>query len=150
MPVEEEQGDESLLQSFANSVSALTAGFSRRLKGRFGRRGGSQSLNPNVESQTPELSQAEKIRRMSKPEMSDVGQQDVTDGTYGPGRTISKRRNPYHRIIDNYFRQKMDKKKANLRERIMRRVFTKKQGEAVQDLQKVQNTPNARRNREAK
>lgn len=151
MSAQEEQDEEkSALDTFKNSISSLTAGFSRRLQGRIGKKGGSQSLNPNIESQTPNLSQAEKIRRMSKPEMSDVGQQDVTDGTYGQGRIKSKRKNPYHRIIDNFFRQKMDKRKASLRERIMRRVFTKTQGEAVADLQKVQNAPNPRRKHEAK
>ena len=147
---DEQKEEKSLLENFKNSISSLTAGFSRRLAGRIGKKGGSQSLNPNVESQTPDLTQKEKLRRMSKPEMSDIGQQDITEGTYGPGRTISKRRNPYHRIIDNYFRQKLDKRKVNLRERIMRRVFTKTQGEAVKDLQEVKDAPNVRRNREAK
>lgn len=139
-PVEEQQ-ERSIMEGFKNSISSLTAGFSRRLKGRFGKKGGSQSLEPNIESQTPELSQKEKIRRMSKPEMSEIGEQTVTGGQYGIGRVKSKRKNPYHRLIDNYFRQKMDIKKSNLRERIMRRVFTKTQGEAVKDLQKVKNAP---------
>lgn len=139
-PVEEQQ-EQNIMEGFKNSISSLTAGFSRRLKGRFGKKGGSQSLEPNVESQTPELSQKEKIRRMSKPEMSEIGEQTVTGGQYGIGRVKSKRKNPYHRLIDNYFRQKMDIKKSNLRERIMRRVFTKTQGEAVKDLQKVKNAP---------
>lgn len=139
-PVEEQQ-EQNIMEGFKNSISSLTAGFSRRLKGRFGKKGGSQSLEPNIESQTPELSQKEKIRRMSKPEMSEIGEQTVVDGQYGIGRVKSKRKNPYHRLIDNYFRQKMDIKKSNLRERIMRRVFTKTQGEAVKDLQKVKNAP---------
>ena len=139
-PVEEQQ-EQNIMEGFKNSISSLTAGFSRRLKGRFGKKGGSQSLEPNVESQTPELSQKEKIRRMSKPEMSEIGEQTVVDGQYGIGRVKSKRKNPYHRLIDNYFRQKMDIRKSNLRERIMRRVFTKTQGEAVKDLQKVKNAP---------
>lgn len=139
-PVEEQQ-ERNIMEGFKNSISSLTAGFSRRLKGRFGKKGGSQSLEPNIESQTPELSQKEKIRRMSKPEMSEVGEQTVTGGQYGIGRVKSKRKNPYHRLIDNYFRQKIDIRKSNLRERIMRRVFTKTQGEAVKDLQKVKNAP---------
>ena len=139
-PVEEQQ-EQNIMEGFKNSISSLTAGFSRRLKGRFGKKGGSQSLEPNIESQTPELSQKEKIRRMSKPEMSEIGEQTVVDGQYGIGRVKSKRKNPYHRLIDNYFRQKMDIRKSNLRERIMRRVFTKTQGEAVKDLQKVKNAP---------
>ena len=123
-----------MLDSFLNSISSLTENFSRKLSGRLGKQGGSQSLSPNVESQTPDLTQKQKIERMSKP---DLGEQEVTGGTYGVGKIKSKRKNAYHRIIDNYFRQKIDKRKSNLRERIMRRVFTKKQGDAVLDLQKV-------------
>lgn len=123
-----------MFDGFLNSISSLTENFSRKLSGRLGKQGGSQSLSPNIESQTPDLTQKQKIERMSKP---DLGEQEVTGGTYGIGRVKSKRKNVYHRIIDNYFRQKIDKRKSNLRERIMRRVFTKKQGDAVLDLQKV-------------
>lgn len=133
-PIESEKNFKAF-DSFLNSLSSLTANFSRKLSGRLGKQGGSQSLSPNVESQTPDLTQKQKIERMSKP---DLGEQDVTSGVYGVGKIRSKRKNPYHRIIDNYFRQKLDTRKSNLRERIMRRVFTKKQGEAVLDLQKVQ------------
>ena len=132
-PIESEKNFKAF-DSFLNSLSSLTANFSRKLSGRLGKQGGSQSLSPNVESQTPDLTQKQKIERMSKP---DLGEQDITSGAYGIGKIRSKRKNPYHRIIDNYFRQKLDTRKSNLRERIMRRVFTKKQGEAVLDLQKV-------------
>lgn len=123
-------------KGFINSISSLTKGFSRRLSGRSGKKGGSQTLNPNAESQTPDLTEKQKIERMSKP---DLGEQTITGGTYGTGKIRSKRKNPYHRIIDNYFRQKLDVKKSNLRERILRRLFTQKQGEAVLELQKVRN-----------
>lgn len=132
-PIDDEKNF-SAFDSFLNSISSLTANFNRRLSGRIGKHGGSKSLSPNVESETPDLTSKQKIERMSKPQL---GEQDVTGGDYGVGKIKSKRKNPYHRIIDNYFRQKLDKRKSNLRERIMRRVFTQKQGEAVKALQKV-------------
>lgn len=136
-----------MFDSFLNSLSSLTANFNRRLKGRVGKHGGSQSLTPNVESQTPDLTQKQKIERMHKSyknESDEGGDSEVSvpeaiQTQLGAGRIRSKRKNAYHRIIDNYFRQKMDKTKSNIRERIMRRVFTQTQGEAVKALQKVRN-----------
>lgn len=134
-----------MFDSFLNSLSSLTANFNRRLKGRIGKHGGSQSLTPNIESQTPDLTQKQKIERMHKSyknesdenEESEISVPEAIQAQLGAGRIRSKRKNAYHRIIDNYFRQKIDKTKSNIRERIMRRVFTQTQGEAVKVLQKV-------------
>lgn len=156
---DQQKEQRSIMDDFKNSISSLTAGFSRRLKGRLGKKGGSQSLSPNIESQTPDLTQKQKIERMSKSyknesdessEGSEVAAPETTIGTYGAGRIRSKRKNPHHRIIDNYFRQKLDVRKSGLRERILRRVFTQKQGEAVLDLQKVPEAPKVKTRREAK